>query len=283
MEESVRKDAGRGRRFCIMCLWLDGLATLSKNSRRVAIGGVLLAPAVWFADGVVDHYFFSAGETLLTSLFSPEPMDIWMRGMAGLMFIVFGTYAAFLLDRGERTEQELRRSNEQLEQLRVELERLVVVDPLTGVFNRRKFHESLGQAIVTAMRHQHWFALLMLDIDNFKQINDRYGHQVGDAVLRIVCELVDSSIRTSDQMFRVGGEEFCIVAVAQDVENARVLAEKVRQVVEGHDFPEVGRVTISVGIAWFREGDNQQNIYARADSALYRAKRQGRNCVVYND
>ncbi len=281
MEESVRKDAGRGRRFCIMCLWLDGLATLSKNSRRVAIGGVLLAPAVWLADGLVDHYFFSTGETLLESLFSPSPMDIWVRGMAGLMFIVFGTYAAFLLDRGERTEQELRRSNEQLEQLRVELERLVVVDPLTGAFNRRKFHESLGLAIAAAMRHQHMFALLMLDIDNFKQINDRHGHQTGDTVLRGVCDLVDSTIRSSDQLFRVGGEEFCIVAVALEVESARVLAEKIRAVVESHRFDAVGNVTISIGIAWFKDGDNQQNIYARADDALYRAKRQGRNCVVY--
>lgn len=283
MEEIRSRNASKGRRFCLLCLWMDGLASLSKSSRRVAVGGVLLAPVVWCADTMVDYFIFGAGESFLESLLHPTPVEMWVRLMAGLMFIVFGTYAAFLLDRAERTERELRSSNAQLEELRVELERLVVVDPLTGVFNRRKFHESLGQAIVTAMRHQHWFALLMLDIDNFKQINDRYGHQVGDAVLRIVCELVDSSIRTSDQMFRVGGEEFCIVAVAQDVENARVLAEKVRQVVEGHDFPEVGRVTISVGIAWFREGDNQQNIYARADSALYRAKRQGRNCVVYNE
>jgi diguanylate cyclase (GGDEF)-like protein len=262
---------------------MDGLASLSKSSRRVAIGGVLLAPVVWGADTAVDHFIFGPGESFLESLLHPSPIEIWVRTMAGVMFVIFGTYAAFLLDRAERTELELRRSNAELEELREELERLVVVDPLTGVFNRRKFHESLGQAIVAAMRHQHRFALLMLDIDNFKQINDRYGHQAGDAVLRIVCELVDATIRAADQMFRVGGEEFCIVAVAQDVENARVLAEKVRGVVEEHDFPEVGRVTISVGIAWFREGDNQQNLYARADSALYRAKRQGRNCVVYND
>jgi diguanylate cyclase (GGDEF)-like protein len=283
VEESSEKDAFKGRRFCLLCLWMDGLASLSKSSRRVAIGGVLLAPVVWWADAAVDYFIFSSGESFLESLLHPSPLEIWVRSMAGVMFVIFGTYAAFLLDRAERTELELRNSNAKLEELRVELERLVVVDPLTGVFNRRKFHESLGQAIVTAMRHQHWFALLMLDIDNFKQINDRYGHQVGDDVLRLVCKLVDSSIRSSDQMFRVGGEEFCIVAVALDVEKARVLAEKVRSAVEAYDFPGVGRVTISVGIAWFREGDNQQNLYARADSALYRAKRQGRNCMVYND
>lgn len=281
--EMEHKDAPKGRRFCLTCLWLDGLATLSKNSRRVAIGGLLLAPAVWTADAVVDYLLFDSGETFLAALFDPSPMEIWVRSMAGGMFIVFGTYAAFLLDRAERIERELRASNEQLVQMRVELERLVVVDPLTGVFNRRKFHETLAAAITAAMRHQHLFALLMLDIDNFKSVNDRFGHQVGDGVLRIVCELIDATVRSTDQMFRVGGEEFCLVAIAMEVEQARTLAEKIRQVIESHDFPEVGRVTISIGIAYFKEGDNQQLIYARADSALYRAKRQGRNCVVYHD
>jgi len=254
---------------------------LSKSSRRVALGGVLLAPVVWLADTMIDHYIFGADESFLEALLQPSPVEVWVRTMAGLMFILFGIYAALLLNRSERIECKLRASNRELEQLKCELERLVVVDPLTGVFNRRKFHESLGTAITAAMRHQHLFALLMLDIDNFKSINDRYGHQVGDSVLRIMCELIDSSIRSADQMFRVGGEEFCLVAIAMDVEQARTLAEKIRLVIESHDFPVVGRVTISIGIAYFREGDDQQNIYARADSALYRAKRQGRNCVVY--
>ena len=281
MGKTQSKDASKGRRFCILCLWVEGLASLGKSSRRVALGGVLLAPVVWWADTAVDHFIFGAGETFLETLLYPSPMEMWVRGMAGLMFIFFGTYAAFLLDRAERTELELRRSNEKLEELRVELERLVVVDPLTGVFNRRKFHESLGMAIAAAMRHQHLFSLLMLDIDNFKSINDRFGHQVGDDVLRTICDLVGSSIRSADQMFRVGGEEFCLVATAMDAEQARTLAEKVRGVVESHQFPVVGKVTISIGIAYFKDGDNQQNIFARADGALYQAKSQGRNCVVY--
>lgn len=277
------KDAPRGRRFCILCLWVDGLASLSKSSRRVAVGGLLLAPAVWVADAAADYFIFGEGGTFLGSILYPTAMEVWVRCMAGFMFIFFGSYAALLLDRSERVERELRLSNQQLEKLKCELERLVVVDPLTGVFNRRKFHESLGAAITAAMRHQHLFALLMLDIDNFKSINDRFGHQAGDRVLRIVCELIEASVRSADQMFRVGGEEFCLVAIAMDVEQARTLAEKIRQVIESHRFPEVGSVTISIGIAYFKEGDNQQNIYARADSALYRAKRQGRNCVVYGD
>lgn len=84
-------------------------------------------------------------------------------------------------------------------------------------------------------------------------------------------------------MFRVGGEEFCLVATATDAEQVRTLAEKIRQVVESYSFPVVGRVTISIGIAYFRKGDTRQNIFACADSAMYLAKARGRNCVLCND
>lgn len=271
------------RRFCILCLWFRALAHLGKDSRKLAWAGFCLAPLVWLADAGMDHFFFGKTDTFLGALLDADPTELWMRAMAACMFIVFGIYAAFLLDRAERVERKLRASNLELERLKIELERLVVVDPLTGVFNRRKFHETLGMSIAAAMRHQHLFALLMLDVDNFKQINDRFGHQVGDEVLRIVCGLVGSSIRSADQLFRVGGEEFCLLVMAQDVEQARTLAEKIRQVVESFRFPEVGSVTISIGIAYFREGDTQQNIYVRADNAMYRAKHQGRNRVMCSD
>jgi diguanylate cyclase (GGDEF)-like protein len=264
-------------------LWIGALAHLGKSSRKLAWGGLLLVPLVWLADAGVDFYFFRDADSFADSLFHPGSNELWMRTMASCMFIVFGIYAAFLLDRAERVERKLRASNWELEKLKTELERLVVVDPLTGVFNRRKFHETLGMSIAAAMRHQHLFALLMLDIDNFKLINDRYGHQAGDEVLRVVCGLVGSSVRSVDQIFRVGGEEFCLVATAMDAEQAGALAEKIRQVVESHVFPEVGRVTISIGIATFKEGDTQQNIFARADSAMYQAKNRGRNCVMCSE
>lgn len=271
------------RRFCILCLWFRALAHLGKSSRKLAWAGICLAPLVWLADAGLDYFIFGISDSFHNALLYPGPTDLWMRSMASCMFIIFGIYAAFLLDRAERVERKLRASNLELEQLKIELERLVVVDPLTGVFNRRKFHETLGMSITSAIRHQHLFALLMFDIDNFKQINDRFGHQAGDDVLRIVCELVGSSIRSADQMFRVGGEEFCLVATAMDLEQARTLAEKIRQVVESYPFPDVGRVTISIGIAYFREGDTQQNIYVRADNAMYQAKHRGRNCVICSD
>lgn len=271
------------RRFCILCILSRTLAKLSKSSRKLAWAGLCLVPLVWMADAAVDYYIFRISPSFQEALFDPGPTDLWMRSMASCMFVVFGIYAALLLNRSERVERKLRATNRELERLKMELERLVVVDPLTGVFNRRKFHETLGMSITSAMRNQHLFALLMLDIDNFKQINDRFGHQAGDEVLRIVCGLVGSSVRSADQLFRVGGEEFCLVATATDVEQAKTLAEKIRQVVESYGFPVVGKVTISIGIAYFREGDTQQIIFARADSAMYRAKHNGRNCVMCSE
>lgn len=268
------------QRFCILCWWFGALAHLGKNSRRVAWGGLALVPIMWMVDSMVDLYVFGESESLYDAFFQPDQVELWMRSMASIVFVVFGIWAALLLDHAERVERELRASNAELERLKADLERLVVVDPLTGVFNRRKFHESLDRALATAARHQHLFALLMIDIDHFKKINDRFGHQAGDEVLRILCGLIDSSIRSTDQMFRVGGEEFCLVAALQDKEQADALAEKVRQVIESHTFPGVGKVTVSVGIAYFREGDTQQDIYARADEALYQAKHNGRNCVM---
>jgi diguanylate cyclase (GGDEF)-like protein len=277
------KSAPPGRRFSFPLLWLGTLAHLSKSSRKLAWAGLCLVPLVWLADAGVDYFIFGIRDSFHDTLLHPGPNDIWMRSMASGMFLLFGIYAALLLDHAERVERQLRSSNRELERLKLELERLVVVDPLTGVFNRRKFHETLGMCIVSAMRHQHLFALLMLDIDNFKLINDRFGHQTGDEVLRIVCGLVGSSVRSADQIFRVGGEEFCLVATAMDVEQAKTLAEKIRRVVESYSFPEVGRVTISIGIAYFREGDTQEHIFARADNAMYQAKHRGRNCVMSSE
>lgn len=253
---------------------------MGKNSRRVAWIGVLMVPLFWLSDAAIDVYLFGTSELFRHGLFELEPMEFYMRLLVSVMFVAFGVYAAFLLDRAERVERELRGSNSQLLELKEKLEKMSVVDPLTGAFNRRKFHEVLDVSIANAVRHRHQFALLMMDVDYFKRINDQFGHQAGDGVLCAVCDLLDDSIRGSDQLFRVGGEEFCLVATVDEAKDAHTLAEKVRQVVESHAFPGIGRLTISIGIACFMEGDSQESIYARADAALYEAKHNGRNCIV---
>lgn len=268
------------RRFCVICLWVRALAHLSRDSRRVAWSGVLMVPLFWLLDAIIDVYLFGLGEAFHHGLFEMEPVELYMRVLVSVLFIVFGLYAAIMLDRAERAGHALRESNAQLERLKSELEHLVVADPLTGTFNRRKFHDVLDRAVANATRHDHRFALLMIDIDHFKHINDTHGHQVGDQVLRGFCERINGAVRSADQLFRVGGEEFCLLATVAVDEDIGPLAEKLRMVVADRPFPVVGKITTSIGIARFREGDTQESIYARADDAMYEAKRKGRNCVV---
>lgn len=280
MSHEAHASAQAQRRFCILCWWFGALAHLSRGSRRVAWGGVLMVPLFWLLDGVIDVYLFGQGEAFHHGLFEMEPVELYMRLLVSVLFVGFGLYAAFMLDRAERAARALRESNAELERLKSELEYLVVADPLTGTFNRRKFHDALDRAVSNATRHDHRFALLMLDIDHFKHINDSFGHQVGDEVLRGFCERIKSAVRSADQLFRVGGEEFCLLANVAGDEDIGPLAEKLRKVVADQTFPVVGKITTSIGVANFREGDTQESIYTRADDAMYEAKRKGRNCVV---
>ncbi len=268
------------RRFCAVCVWASALTHLGRSSRRVALAGVLMVPVFWLIDAFIDIYFFGLGEAFHHGMLEMEPVELYMRVLVSILFVLFGLYAAILLDRAEKAGKALRESNLQLQALQAELESLVVADPLTGTFNRRKFHQVLDRAVSNAERHAHCFALLMIDIDHFKHINDNFGHQVGDEVLRDVCVLISETVRSADQLFRVGGEEFCLLASIEEESDAGPLAEKLRHVVSAHPFPVVGRVTVSIGIANFRAGDTQESIYARADNAMYEAKRNGRNCVV---
>ncbi|MFA5825242.1 MAG: diguanylate cyclase, partial [Gallionellaceae bacterium] len=153
----------------------DVLTRWHKSSQGLAWSGALLAPLFWVLDAVLDFFVFDESESFYAALFLLEPVELWMRLLVSFMFIAFGIYAARLLKRAERVEQALRDSNGKLEFLSKELERLTVVDPLTGIFNRRKFHQMLDVMMAMALRHRHQFALVMLDVDHFKQINDRFG------------------------------------------------------------------------------------------------------------
>jgi diguanylate cyclase (GGDEF)-like protein len=231
-------------------------------------------------DSFLDIYLFGSENKLWYGIFELEPVEIYMRVLISVLFVAFGLYAAFLLDRAERVKRKLGESNNQLLHLKLELERLAGTDPLTGVLNRRTFHKVLDKAISNAMRHRHNFALLMIDVDYFKRVNDTFGHQVGDSVLRVLCELLSASVRSTDQLFRVGGEEFCLLVTVTDNGDVQKLAEKLHWVVGAHRFDHVGNITVSIGITYFRDGDTQETIYARTDEAMYEAKRRGRNCIA---
>jgi diguanylate cyclase (GGDEF)-like protein len=156
-------------------------------------------------------------------------------------------------------------------------------DPLTGAGNRIALESSLEREMALAKRHQHPVALLVLDIDFFKKVNDTYGHSAGDCVLKDVARLMRNSCRKTDAVFRYGGEEFVVLLNQTDTEGAHIIAERLRQSIEGMTttYNDIAiNVTISIGVASMCGFDTVNTLFERGDRALYQAKKQ-RNNVVF--
>lgn len=161
------------------------------------------------------------------------------------------------------------------------LEEMVNNDSLTGIYNRRFFTEFLRSEIERSERYKKVFCLIMLDIDFFKKINDTYGHDVGDKILKELTSVIKSCVRKSDLFARVGGEEFAIIVPETDLEAAMQLAEKIRLKVAENIFTNDLKVTISLGVSQYLVQDDNNTIYKRSDNALYKAKANGRNRVEF--
>src|SRR5688572_10513996 len=161
--------------------------------------------------------------------------------------------------------------------------RAAILDQVSGLFNRRYFHERLDEELDRARRHSTTVALLMIDIDNFKGINDRFGHLAGDLVIRGVGDILKRSVRKFDLCTRFGGEEFAIVMPGSGPENSLPVAERIRQRIEAFRPRESEladlRVTASIGMA-VSSGASARELIANADQALYEAKRSGKNRLV---
>lgn len=156
-------------------------------------------------------------------------------------------------------------------------------DPLTGTHNRASFNNQLMRDIEISRRTESPLSLMVLDIDFFKQINDDFGHLIGDRVLQVMAERAQNCIRGSDMLFRYGGEEFTILLNNTDKDGARLLAERIRHCIS--DRPVILEdvcidMTISIGIASLNEEDDSASLFDRADKALYEAKHTGRDKVV---
>lgn len=161
------------------------------------------------------------------------------------------------------------------------LKEMANTDALTGVYNRRRFNEVMLAELARAKRYGTALALIIFDVDHFKRINDTFGHPAGDQVLLSLALLVSSNIRDTDIFARWGGEEFAILDTNGDTHYPGILAEKLRKLIEAYPFAEVGKVTCSFGVTQYRAGDDQESIFKRTDSNLYRAKESGRNRVEF--
>jgi diguanylate cyclase (GGDEF)-like protein len=188
-----------------------------------------------------------------------------------------------MVDRLRHSHEEVGAANQVLQDQNQKLEALSVTDSLTGVYNRKKLDDILADQFTRYRRSHRAFALLMLDIDNFKSLNDTYGHLTGDEVLANLAAILKRSVRNVDFVARYGGEEFVVVLVETPAEAALQIAERIRALVE---TPRLGAanklisVTVSLGVTDSRDGDARpEDVLARADRAMYEAKHAGRNMV----
>lgn len=158
------------------------------------------------------------------------------------------------------------------------LEHLTLTDPLTGVGNRRMLELRLDDEILRAQRYGRALTAVYFDLDHFKLVNDSYGHDIGDTVLRQVADSLVANVRQSDHVTRLGGEEFVVLLTETGISAAVTLVERMRAAVAALHTPGLPQhVTISAGLAQWREGENAESLLRRADRALYRAKASGRN------
>jgi len=179
-------------------------------------------------------------------------------------------------------EQQVLQRTEALEAANRQLEQLATRDALTGLYNRRSFDEKLKECVHNSKRSGRSFALLVLDADHFKRVNDTHGHNTGDAVLQQLARLLTENTRNTDFVARYGGEEFVLLLPeTAHAEEATTVAEKVRTAVEQASFADVGRLTVSIGISlWDPRSPGSKDLFHRADEALYLAKSSGRNRVA---
>jgi two-component system cell cycle response regulator len=167
----------------------------------------------------------------------------------------------------------------EVERKNAELEKMIITDGLTKLYNHQHLYDQLDNEVKKAKRYGRALSIIMFDIDDFKKVNDSYGHQVGDTVLVKIARELRESVRDVDMVGRYGGEEFLVILPETGLENAHLLADRIRQKISALKYGLDSKITISGGVAELREDDDVQDIVGSADKLLYRAKQAGKNRV----
>jgi diguanylate cyclase (GGDEF)-like protein len=238
--------------------------TTEKPSRKILILGILIAILFWLFDASVDAFLLNEGG-FIESILAPEIMEVWMRTIIMGLIIGLSVYS--------------RKHIIELEEMKAELKELATTDRLTQAYNRTKFDEIIALEMERARRFNHPLSILMFDIDNFKKVNDTFGHTYGDHVLRDIADIVRGHTRRINHLVRWGGDEFIIVPIETNLEGAGVLSERLRGAIDSFGFDKVGKITASFGVAQLKDDDTEDAFLKRVDDALYKAKTTGGNRV----
>lgn len=255
------------------------------------VAGFLLGVCIWLVDALVDIYVLGEEQSLYENVFTPEgSTEIWMRTLVLIVFVIMGFFARYILLKHIKLDKTLLEYQKELElsvsertqellDKTLELEQHANYDMLTGLCNRRRFTEILASELNRFDRYKKTFCLFNIDIDFFKKVNDTYGHDIGDKVLKDFCKVLNANIRKVDTAGRWGGEEFLLLISDVDMGNAIKISEKIKSAINGIDIEHIGKVTASIGVTLVKEGDYIESIVTRSDQALYKAKNNGRDRI----
>ncbi len=267
-----------------------GLMPLPRREQWLLWTGALLAVAFVLVFGALG---VGRESGLWTASVLHVRVGVW--GVAVTILALFLALQLALQGRGSlQRERRLVQTAAALREATAQLERLATTDPLTTMMNRRAFFDRYGVEFRRSMRYGRPLALVMIDLDDFKDVNDRWGHPFGDFMLAELARVVTSNVRESDVVARYGGEEFVLLLPETTVEAAALVAEKLRAAVDAHEFRSEGlpprgqpavHVSVSAGVSALPSATpvDGDELISRADRALYRAKRSGKNQVVIDD
>ncbi len=293
-----------------LLLLFIALLTYFNTLHKLMIITLIIAPIVANLGNFYLHsYFYNSQDLLLNIAYMPEIYlsIIWIFSISGLRFLpallsvsiilvgffIWQNYfpikeeffvlqllwmlAAFSF--GFVNALMLERRNKNLFLNAKQLEHLAIYDKLSGLCNRMKIESFCEAELDRALRYKEVFSIGLIDIDDFKKINDQFGHNAGDRVIQEISKIFQTSVRKTDHVGRWGGEEFLILLPQTEANNALELIEKIRKIVAQSDFGLPKNVTISAGVAEYRDDKTIETIVYCADKALYKAKREGKNRV----
>jgi diguanylate cyclase (GGDEF)-like protein len=224
------------------------------------------------------------------AIFEVKETTIYLQEFIALLFIItlfFGVLHKEISDSknklkelNQNLEKKVEEKTQSLLNANEKLTQLAIKDSLTNIYNRRMLNEYILQETLKSKRYNYDLSLIMIDIDHFKEVNDKYGHHVGDAVLLKIVKLISGNIRKVDIFGRWGGEEFLILLPNTNLEKASKVAENIREKIATYVFDKIGSKTVSLGVVAFDFDEDETLFIKRADDALYEAKHTGRNKVV---
>ena len=268
------------------------IARINEQTYLIPVLGLIAGLAIWIMDAYIDVFFLQEEQTLLENIFNPEATELWMRSLIVLVLLGLGLFAQKAISKHIDLDNRLFNYQMELEQLVTErtaelteksqqLQIIANQDPLTHLANRRKFNENLKQEFQRFQRHRKSFTIILIDIDFFKKINDQFGHNKGDEVIVLFAEILSETCRCTDTIARWGGEEFIVLSIETDLNQALLQANKIMNAIRSTNFPAIGKITASIGLSCNLNRDTAEELINHADKALYKAKQLGRDRIEH--